>query len=202
MHPVLPSETRGLPLEAMIDVRLVTRSGNRAAITCAIMPPIDTPTTCARAMPRASRRPVTSFAMSSSVYGARTLSRNSARPMASGRLGRGPRASFSEWPQSRLSKRHDAEAAGHQTVDERVGPSYERHAQPHDQHQGRCGGIAPRLVGEREAVGLNGRHAGSDTSRSASGRDTATRAHRCGRSAAISPRAAPDGRRSRTTRAG
>jgi hypothetical protein len=60
-------ETRRLPDEDMIEVRLSTRCGNFAVSTCAIMPPIEAPTICACAMPSRSIRPVASPAMSSSV---------------------------------------------------------------------------------------------------------------------------------------
>ena len=46
-----------------------------------------------------------SAAMSSSVYGALTVRRSSARAIAIRRSGRRPPATLPEWPQSRLSKR-------------------------------------------------------------------------------------------------
>ena len=52
------------PLVVMISVRLATRSGQWAAMCCAIMPPSEAPTTCARAMPSASSTPTASAAMS------------------------------------------------------------------------------------------------------------------------------------------
>jgi len=47
-----------------------TRAGARIAIVWATIPPIEAPTTCAAAIPRWSRRPVVSSAMSRSRYGA------------------------------------------------------------------------------------------------------------------------------------
>jgi len=61
------AEAYGLPLPDMIEVRLATRSGRRAASTCATIPPSEAPTTCARAMPSPSMSPATSPAMSASV---------------------------------------------------------------------------------------------------------------------------------------
>jgi hypothetical protein len=56
----------GLDGEDMIEVRLRTRCGESMAACCAIMPPIEAPTTWARAMPRASSSPAVSSAMSTS----------------------------------------------------------------------------------------------------------------------------------------
>ena len=53
----------------MIDVRLATRSGCSIAIVWTIIPPIDTPATCARSTPRWSSNPIPSDAMCDSVYG-------------------------------------------------------------------------------------------------------------------------------------
>jgi hypothetical protein len=61
------NKKRRLPSCDMIEVRLRTRSGWRIASDCAIMPPIDTPSTCARSMPNASSKPAVSSAMSMSV---------------------------------------------------------------------------------------------------------------------------------------
>ncbi len=58
------------PVVDMIDVSDSTRSGRVTAIVWPIMPPIDTPITCARSMPSPSSRPKLSFAMSVSRYGA------------------------------------------------------------------------------------------------------------------------------------
>ena len=55
----------------MIEVSERTRAGCAIAIVCAIIPPIDTPTTWAVSQPRWSIRPKASAAMSSSVYGGR-----------------------------------------------------------------------------------------------------------------------------------
>ena len=51
----------------MINPSDASRSAWLAASTCAIMPPIDAPTTWARSMPRWSSRPLTSSAMSTNV---------------------------------------------------------------------------------------------------------------------------------------
>jgi hypothetical protein len=54
------------PVVDMIEVSVCTRSGCRAAMTWAIMPPIEAPTTCARSSPSAPIRPAPSAAMSAS----------------------------------------------------------------------------------------------------------------------------------------
>ena len=54
------------PVLDMIEASERTRSGCRAAISWAIMPPIEAPTTCARSIPSASSRPIPSSAMSAS----------------------------------------------------------------------------------------------------------------------------------------
>ena len=94
---------RGFPVEDMIDVSDSTRPGSAAASTCAIMPPIETPTTWARSMPAASSTPAASPAMSRRSYGAETGRRSSARTIARGMFGTGWSASRVEPPQSRLS---------------------------------------------------------------------------------------------------
>jgi len=94
----------GLPLFDMIEVRLSTRAGYCAAITCPIMPPIDAPTTCTRSMPSASSNPIVSAAMSSSVYGALTGRRRNARQIALSTFGTGISTNRVEPPASRLSK--------------------------------------------------------------------------------------------------
>ena len=63
----LASMCRRPPGCDMIEVRLRTRCGCAIAKVCAIMPPIDAPTTWARSIPRWSSKPATSSAMSSSV---------------------------------------------------------------------------------------------------------------------------------------
>ncbi len=65
--------------EDMIEVRLLTRSGCSAATICAIMPPIEAPTTWAAPIPSASISPTASRAMSLSVYGGRNGRRRTAR---------------------------------------------------------------------------------------------------------------------------
>jgi hypothetical protein len=88
----------------IIDVRLKQRSGYFAATICAIMPPIEAPTICARAMPSASSRPTASAAIASSVYGDLTGSRSMLRRIAHVRLTLTP-SNLVESPTSRLSKR-------------------------------------------------------------------------------------------------
>ena len=56
------------PVVDMIDVSDSTRSGWSIAIRCTIIPPIETPTTCARSMPSAESSAMPSVAMSASVY--------------------------------------------------------------------------------------------------------------------------------------
>ena len=58
------------PVVDMIDVSDSTRSLWSMARVCPIMPPIETPTTWARSMPRWSSRPIASSARSSIEYGA------------------------------------------------------------------------------------------------------------------------------------
>jgi hypothetical protein len=90
------------PVVDMMEVSESTRSGCSMTMVWAIMPPIDTPVTCAAAIPRWSSNPTASAAMSLIVYGGRptcayerTMSRRvAARPR-----------SFVERPTSRLSKR-------------------------------------------------------------------------------------------------
>ena len=62
-----PTDVRRLPGLDMIDTRLRTRLGCRMVIVWATIPPSDTPSTCARAMPSASSRPAESSAMSTRV---------------------------------------------------------------------------------------------------------------------------------------
>ena len=56
----------GSPVCDITDVRLRTRSGWAIARLCAIIPPIDTPSTWARSTPTASRTATASSAMSHS----------------------------------------------------------------------------------------------------------------------------------------
>ena len=94
-----------LPVLDMIEVRLATRAGWPIATSCAIMPPIDAPTTCARAMPSASIRPTVSAAMSSSAYGDATGRRSHFAASASIRFAVPPPDIRDDRPLSRLSKR-------------------------------------------------------------------------------------------------
>ena len=87
----------------VVDMMLVidsTRAGASTAMVWTIMPPIETPATCAASMPRWSSRARPSPAMSSREYGAR------ARPVVKARTSwvRRTRArTFVERPVSRLS---------------------------------------------------------------------------------------------------
>jgi len=54
----------GSPLDDMIETRLLTRLGYLAATICAIMPPIDAPTTWALSISKRSIRPTVSAAIS------------------------------------------------------------------------------------------------------------------------------------------
>ncbi len=56
--------TRRSPVVDSIDPSDSTRSGRVMAIVWAIIPPMDTPVTCARSIPSWSRSPKLSFAMS------------------------------------------------------------------------------------------------------------------------------------------
>ena len=94
----------GLPVVDIMDVRVRTRCGHSAAKVCAIMPPIDTPTTWARSTPARVEQARVSSTMSVSVYGAVTGLRSSARAIERGMSGRPAAVSRDEPPQSRLSK--------------------------------------------------------------------------------------------------
>jgi hypothetical protein len=56
-----------LPVVDIMLVSVRTRCGRAIAMVWAIMPPIETPTTCAESRPRWSSRPKASSAMSASV---------------------------------------------------------------------------------------------------------------------------------------
>jgi hypothetical protein len=92
--------TRRSPVVESIDASESTRSGRRIAIVWAIIPPIEVPTRWARSMPRWSRRPNVSFAMSSSRYGTFVGRPETSRMM----FGIGPLI-LVDRPASRLSKR-------------------------------------------------------------------------------------------------
>ena len=92
--------TDRLPVVDMMLVSDRTRCGRSIAIVCAIMPPIETPTTWAVSRPRWSSRPNASAAMSPSVYGGRTRRPANARSRADRVTRPTPR---DERPVSRLS---------------------------------------------------------------------------------------------------
>src|SRR3954449_9108387 len=79
----------------MTEVSERTRSGCSTASSCAIMPPIEAPTTCAEGQPAASRTATASSAMSDSEYGAAPRRR-------------GGTSRCVDRPTSRLSKRTTA----------------------------------------------------------------------------------------------
>ena len=64
---IVGREQLGCPVVDMIEVSVSTRSRQPAATSCAIIPPIDAPTTCARGIDSASISPTVSAAMSVSV---------------------------------------------------------------------------------------------------------------------------------------
>ena len=91
----------------MIEVSERTRSGCSIATVCAIIPPIDAPTRCARIRrPRASSRPTVSAAMSDSVYEADAVLAEIAPP----HIGGGASVRCVERPMSRLSNRTTKQA--------------------------------------------------------------------------------------------
>ena len=122
------------------------------------MPPIEAPTTCADRMPSASSSPTVSRAMS--------LERIR-RPHRQAQARANHRAD-----QVRLAEvvhllrqaaiavveSHDAEAALHQHLAERVGPAHELHPQAHDQQHDRGALVPERLVFQRDSVCDDARH--------------------------------------------
>ncbi len=86
----------------MMLTRDRTRAGRATAMVCAIMPPIETPTTWARSTPRWSSSPKQSSARSPKEYGARVGVPRKARTRAVRATLPLPRL---ERPVSRLSKR-------------------------------------------------------------------------------------------------
>ncbi|HEX4452161.1 MAG TPA: hypothetical protein VH143_14895 [Kofleriaceae bacterium] len=95
---------RRAPGVDMIDVKLRIRGACSIARCCATIPPSDAPTTCTAAKPSASHNPITSRAISDSVYGA-WIGRLASRRASSGN-GRGTSASRCvDSPTSRASKR-------------------------------------------------------------------------------------------------
>ena len=94
--------TERFPVVDMMLVSERTRAGCSIAIVCAIMPPIEMPTTWADAIPRWSSRPKESSARSCIEYGARV--RRPAKASTSIRRVTRPCAR-EERPTSRLSNR-------------------------------------------------------------------------------------------------
>ena len=142
----------------MIDVKLSTRSAYRAATTCAIMPPIDKPTTCARGTQNASSRPTVSAAMSSILYGARTGKRSHEAASAAGRLGCLRTWIFDDRAQSRLSKRITRKPRSTNPRQNASGHAMSCMPRP----MSRIGGASDspnRFVFDRDAVGCDGGHA-------------------------------------------
>jgi hypothetical protein len=149
-------ETRRLPEVDMIEVRLCTRCGNFAASTCAIMPPIEAPTTCARSSPagpsgRWCRRPCPPAYRACAPAGP---ARRRPWPAA------GCRASSPDPPRQAaiaVVEADHAVAARHQCLTEGIGPARKLHAEPHDQHDGRPGRVAQRLVFDVQRRGAQAR---------------------------------------------
>ena len=128
--------TFGLPVVDMIEVSERTRFGNDSAISCAIMPPIDAPTTCADAMPSASIRPMVSSAMSRQLVG--RVRPGSVRTAVSGvsiGVSACRRSACVDWPMSRLSKRMTRKPRCGELLAELVVPMDHLRAEPHDQQQ-------------------------------------------------------------------
>ena len=86
----------------MIDASDSTRSGRLMAMVCAIMPPIETPTTCAWSTSRALSSPKASSAMSCSVYSPRLAMPMNVVTTSVGRIRR-VGSTWVERPVSRLS---------------------------------------------------------------------------------------------------
>ena len=90
------------PVFDMIDVRLATRVGCSMAMVCAIIPPIEMPTTWARSMPRWSSSPMPSWAMSLSRYAGLAKRRDSTAATCRRTEGAGA-SMWVDRPASRLS---------------------------------------------------------------------------------------------------
>ncbi len=129
----------------MIEVSDRTRRGCSTAIVCAIMPPIDTPTTWALSQPRWSIRPKASSAMSLSVYGGRPPRAEERADQLSPRhpaLDPGGPAGVA------VVVAHDVEARlGEHRAQLRVPPGH-RPAEAHHQHQRVTAGAAEGLVAQ------------------------------------------------------
>ena len=97
--------SRRAPLEVIIRVRLLTRSGARAAMRWAIIPPIDAPQTWAEAMPSTSSTATLSAAMSLERVGAPDAQAEREAQRIERRLGTPPSSKLWLRPMSRLSKR-------------------------------------------------------------------------------------------------
>jgi hypothetical protein len=104
------------------------------------MPPIEAPTTCARAMPSASSRPI------------RCVHRPADRAAQhrSGQIARAERVDLRRQAGIAVVEADHPEAAVHQRIDQRVGPSHQLHAQAHDEHDRRALRIAVLLDLERD----------------------------------------------------
>ena len=150
------------PVFDMIDVRLATRPGCSMAIVWAIMPPIDMPTTWARATPRWSSSPMPSSAMSFNRYvgwAARRETRLSSTSAGRRRLV----LVVGRQPDVPVVVADDAERTGRgQLLDELVRPPDELAAQAHHEQEHRCVVVAVDVVLDRDAVGRCRSHGAAD----------------------------------------
>ena len=128
----------------MIDTSESTRSGCRAAIVWAIMPPIDAPTMWAGSMPSSSSSPSPSSAMSASRYGGLLIR----RVMISRALGVGPVAQVRRAADVAVVVADHVEAAVGELVAEIGVPADHLGAETHDEQHGGTVRIAERLVAE------------------------------------------------------
>jgi hypothetical protein len=149
------------PVLDMIYVSDWTRSGCSIATVCAIIPPIDAPTTCAPSSPSASSRPTVSPAMSDSVYEAEEISPANADTTA----GAGAAWRCVESLMSRLSNRMTWRRRATSASQKPVRPTNHLRCEPHHQHDGRCRRIAEPLVGDVDPAGPTPRATSTLTAR-------------------------------------
>ena len=128
----------------MIETSERTRSGYWAASVWAIIPPMETPTTCTGSSSSASISPTVSRVMSVSVYCSRSKRRRaSCHWRGGGKLAR------EERPTVAVVEAHDEVAAGREALAERHRPADHLGAQALDEHDRRIGRIAEGLITER-----------------------------------------------------
>ena len=135
--------TRRSPVVDSIDPSDSTRSGLVMAIVWAIIPPMDTPVTCARSIPSSSRSPKRVV---------RHVLQQVGRPdrEAGHRLHHVRHRAVDLRGQARVAvvEADHVEAALGQSLAELEFPVDQLHPEPHHEQQGRIGGIADRLVDE------------------------------------------------------